>query len=140
MFDHCLIGQAPARHPQAWAGKSSDISYYLNSHHVDFHEWCLRGRARPEAVTALASDGVASERVGRPCEDTITLAVRWRNKLEPPALQEENQGREGRQEGAATRRARSWVQAFACGSWRPGGQGKNTPQRTQQITEQITIK
>jgi len=88
---------------KAWAGKSSDISYYLNSHHVDFHEWCLRGRARPEAVTALASDGVASERVGRPCEDTITLAVRWRNKLEPPALQEENQGREGRQEGAAAR-------------------------------------
>ncbi len=54
-------------------------------------------------MTALASDGVASERVGRPCEDTITLAVRWRNKLEPPALQEENQGREGRQEGAAAR-------------------------------------
>ena len=24
---------------KAWAGKSSDISYYLNSHHVDFCEW-----------------------------------------------------------------------------------------------------
>ena len=25
-----------------WAGKSSDISYYLNAHHVDFHAWsCL---------------------------------------------------------------------------------------------------
>lgn len=24
---------------RAWAGKSSDISYYLNSHHVDFQEW-----------------------------------------------------------------------------------------------------
>ena len=24
---------------RAWAGKSSDISYYLNSHHIDFHEW-----------------------------------------------------------------------------------------------------
>ena len=22
---------------KAWAGKSSDISYYLNSHHIDFH-------------------------------------------------------------------------------------------------------
>ena len=27
---------------KAWAGKSSDISYYLNSHHIDFHGgwWC----------------------------------------------------------------------------------------------------
>lgn len=23
---------------KSWAGKSSDISYYLNSHHIDFHE------------------------------------------------------------------------------------------------------
>ena len=23
---------------KAWAGKASDISYYLNSHHIDFHE------------------------------------------------------------------------------------------------------
>ena len=35
---------------RAWAGKSSDISYYLNSHHVDFHEWAMAGRARPEQV------------------------------------------------------------------------------------------
>jgi D-galacturonate reductase len=28
---------------KAWAGKSSDISYYLNSHHVDFHNWVRRG-------------------------------------------------------------------------------------------------
>ena len=26
---------------RAWAGKSSDISYYLNSHHVDFLVWSL---------------------------------------------------------------------------------------------------
>ena len=44
---------------QAWAGKSSDISYYLNSHHVDFHEWCCSGKARPERVIALSSTGVA---------------------------------------------------------------------------------
>ena len=24
---------------RAWAGKNSDISYYLNSHHIDFHVW-----------------------------------------------------------------------------------------------------
>ena len=40
----------------------------------------MRGIARPESVTALASDGVASARLGRACEDTITLAVRWRNR------------------------------------------------------------
>lgn len=26
---------------KAWAGKSSDISYYLNSHHVDVHVWAM---------------------------------------------------------------------------------------------------
>ena len=63
---------------QAWAGKSSDISYYLNSHHVDFHEWCCSGKARPERVIALSSTGVAQAKLGRPCEDTITLSVQWR--------------------------------------------------------------
>ena len=93
---------------RAWAGKSSDIScaapraaaattapprrraqpppsrrsYYLNSHHVDFHSWCMHGRARAERVTALASDGVATARLatGVATEDTITLAVTWRNR------------------------------------------------------------
>ena len=66
---------------KAWAGKSSDISYYLNSHHVDFHEWCVGGRARPTRVTASASTGVADKRLdhGVPTEDTITLAVTWQN-------------------------------------------------------------
>jgi D-galacturonate reductase len=26
---------------RAWAGLASDISYYLNSHHVDFHVWAM---------------------------------------------------------------------------------------------------
>ncbi len=67
---------------RAWAGKSSDISYYLNSHHVDFHEWVLRGTARPECVTALRSTGVADARLanGVETEDTITLAVQWSNR------------------------------------------------------------
>jgi len=63
---------------KAWAGRSSDISYYLNSHHVDFHEWCCAGKARPERVVALCSTGVAEKRLGRPCEDTISLSVSWR--------------------------------------------------------------
>lgn len=65
---------------RAWAGKSSDISYYLNSHHVDFHEWVMAGgRGRPERVTALASTGVAEKVLGLPCEDSITLSVEWVN-------------------------------------------------------------
>lgn len=31
-------------------GKSSDISYYLNSHHVDYHAWATQGLTRPMHV------------------------------------------------------------------------------------------
>jgi D-galacturonate reductase len=44
---------------RAWAGRSSDISYYLNSHHVDFNLWAVGSAARPLRVRASASDGVA---------------------------------------------------------------------------------
>ena len=64
---------------KAWAGKGSDISYYLNSHHIDFHEWCVGQNSRPVSVTAMASTGVAIQTFGRPCEDTITLTVQWDN-------------------------------------------------------------
>jgi D-galacturonate reductase len=63
---------------KAWAGKSSDISYYLNSHHIDFAEWTLAGIARPVRVTATSSTGVAKER-GIDTEDSITLSVQWEN-------------------------------------------------------------
>jgi D-galacturonate reductase len=60
----------------AWAGKSSDISFYLNSHHIDILCWMLEGRARPEQVSAAASFGVADARLQRAnVEDTITLMV-----------------------------------------------------------------
>lgn len=65
---------------KSWAGKSSDISYYLNSHHIDFHEWVVGENSRPIKVTAVASTGVASGSLGiSDCEDTITLAVEWEN-------------------------------------------------------------
>lgn len=61
---------------KAWAGKDSDISYYLNSHHVDVCLWMVKGRALPVKVTASASRGIAE---GKGCvkgtEDTITLLV-----------------------------------------------------------------
>jgi len=65
---------------KAWAGKSSDISYYLNSHHIDYHEWCMHGKARPVRVTAHSSTGVAKTRLdGVETEDTITILVDWKN-------------------------------------------------------------
>lgn len=64
---------------QQWAGQASDISYYLNTHHIDWLAWSLAGIARPERVSASAASGVASARLGRPLEDTIVLTVQWRN-------------------------------------------------------------
>ena len=64
---------------KAWAGKSSDISYYLNAHHIDFHEWCVNGQARPVSVVATAATGVAKS-LGIDTEDTICLTVQWANR------------------------------------------------------------
>jgi D-galacturonate reductase len=64
---------------KAWAGRESDISYYLNSHHVDVCEWMVRDAGwRPTTVRASASVGI-SEEVGcvKGTEDTITLLVDW---------------------------------------------------------------
>jgi D-galacturonate reductase len=63
---------------RSWAGKSSDISYYLNAHHIDFNVWSVAHIARPVFVTALASCGVARGQ-GVDAEDTITLGVQWEN-------------------------------------------------------------
>jgi len=70
---------------KAWAGKSSDISFYLNSHHIDLSEWTLEGIAKPVRVTATASDGVAKEK-GMNTEDSITLTVQWENLNESKSL------------------------------------------------------
>ncbi|MCJ1416766.1 hypothetical protein MMC32_003104 [Xylographa parallela] len=68
---------------KAWAGRDSDISYYLNSHHVDICESMVPGY-RPVKVTANGSRGTA-EALGcvRGTEDTISLLVRWEKKGEP---------------------------------------------------------
>ncbi len=82
-FSHLYSYMSQPKHQletfRSWAGKSSDISYYLNSHHIDFHEWVVADNARPVKVTAMASTGVARDRFGVDCEDTITLAVEWEN-------------------------------------------------------------
>ena len=64
---------------KAWAGKDSDISYYLNSHHVDVCESMVREAGwKPRRVTASAGRGIA-ESLGcvEGTEDTITLLVDW---------------------------------------------------------------
>ncbi|CAL3965634.1 unnamed protein product [Diplocarpon coronariae] len=70
---------------KAWAGRDSDVSYYLNSHHVDICESMVRPRGyAPVRVSAAASSGVA---VGRGCdpatEDTISLLVHWEKGGDP---------------------------------------------------------
>jgi D-galacturonate reductase len=63
---------------RSWAGKSSDISFYLNTHHIDFHAWAVAPNALPRSVYATAATGVAkSKRIDT--EDTITLNVVWEN-------------------------------------------------------------
>ncbi|CDZ96485.1 d-galacturonic acid reductase [Phaffia rhodozyma] len=63
---------------KSWAGIDSDISYYLNSHHIDVHAWMVEGIFKPVRVTASGSKGIAT---GLGCdartEDTITLLVEW---------------------------------------------------------------
>ena len=61
---------------KAWAGKDSDISYYLNSHHVDICLWFTQNRALPVRVNASSSSGIATSKGCIPgTEDTITLLV-----------------------------------------------------------------
>lgn len=61
---------------KAWAGRDSDISYYLNSHHIDICLWMTQNRALPTRVTASASHGIATAKGCIPgTEDTITLLV-----------------------------------------------------------------
>jgi len=71
---------------KSWAG-SSDISYYLNSHHIDFHFWSMEGLARPERVVAMAATGIASRKPYEvKTEDTISLLAQWRNLSDQSSL------------------------------------------------------
>ncbi|OZJ05262.1 hypothetical protein BZG36_01942 [Bifiguratus adelaidae] len=65
---------------RSWAGKESDISYYLNSHHIDMHCWMVSDTSVPYKVTASAATGVASSEpfnLVAGTEDTITLLTNW---------------------------------------------------------------
>lgn len=63
----------------SWAGKESDISYYLNSHHIDICEWIVTEAGwHPQFVRASGSTGI-SESLGcvAGTEDTVTVMVDW---------------------------------------------------------------
>lgn len=71
--------------------KKSDISYYLNAHHVDFLCVALQGRARPYSVVALASSGCANDYLANhnqklpkdyDIEDSITLMVQFNSVID----------------------------------------------------------
>ncbi|KAI0824251.1 NAD-P-binding protein [Trametes gibbosa] len=67
---------------RAWAGKDSDISYYLSSHHIDIHCWMMQDRAVPTRVVASAAAGIATSEPFNcvpQTEDTITLLVDWQS-------------------------------------------------------------
>ncbi|KAK4242283.1 hypothetical protein C8A03DRAFT_11485 [Achaetomium macrosporum] len=70
---------------KAWAGIDSDISYYLNSHHVDVCDSMVSPLGYvPVKVSASASKGVATS-LGchEATEDTISLLVHWEKKDDP---------------------------------------------------------
>lgn len=70
---------------KAWAGIDSDISYYLNSHHVDICDSMVSQLGYiPVKVSASASKGTAmSLGCHESTEDTISLLVRWEKKDDP---------------------------------------------------------
>lgn len=70
---------------KAWAGRESDISYYLNSHHVDICDSMVQQRGYlPVKVSASSSKGVATSMgCAEETEDTISLLVTWAKKDEP---------------------------------------------------------
>ncbi|CAE6504825.1 unnamed protein product [Rhizoctonia solani] len=71
---------------RAWAGKDSDISYYLSSHHIDICAWMLQDKAYPTRVVASAATGIATSEPYNcvpQTEDTITLLVDWQSYNSP---------------------------------------------------------
>lgn len=59
-----------------WA-ETSDISYYLNSHHIDYHCWLMKDKAYPLYVFATGSAGIAHAN-NIDTYDTISLQVKWK--------------------------------------------------------------
>lgn len=69
-----------ARHYCSNGRTSTDVSFYLNAHHVDLHAWFMGERSRPMQVTAFGSFGILQREHGINTPDTITLAVQWQDR------------------------------------------------------------
>ena len=71
----------------SWAGIDSDISYYLNSHHIDICDWLVSHQGwTPSVVRATSSLGIATSSsiaCAASTEDTITLLVDWSHPSKP---------------------------------------------------------
>ncbi|KAI1260482.1 hypothetical protein F5Y18DRAFT_254591 [Xylariaceae sp. FL1019] len=73
---------------KAWAGIDSDISYYLNSHHIDICDSMVTQLGFvPVKVSASAAKGIATS-LGcvDATEDTITVMVTWQKKDDPSKI------------------------------------------------------
>jgi len=66
--------------------KSSDISYYLNSHHIDYNIWAIEDQLndlKQIKISAIKSSGFVNEKfdkINDDIEDTITILVQWEFK------------------------------------------------------------
>ncbi|KXJ93029.1 hypothetical protein Micbo1qcDRAFT_146069 [Microdochium bolleyi] len=73
---------------KAWAGVESDISYYLNSHHVDICDSMVSQQGFvPVKVSGSSAKGIATS-LGchQDTEDTITVMVTWQKKSDPSKI------------------------------------------------------
>lgn len=73
---------------KAWAGIDSDISYYLNSHHIDICDSMASQLGFvPVKVSASGAKGIATDLGCDPItEDTITVLVTWQKKSDPSKI------------------------------------------------------
>jgi D-galacturonate reductase len=94
------------------ASGSSDISYYLNSHHIDFLVSSIGHKARAVSVVGMGSRGCASEITGVDTEDSITLTVQF----ETLSTQEEEE-KEGGEQSQSQQPKSSFGTAVFTASW-----------------------
>ncbi|KAI1138884.1 D-galacturonic acid reductase [Hypoxylon sp. FL0543] len=73
---------------KAWAGVDSDISYYLNSHHVDICDSMVSQLDFiPVKASASAAKGIATSLgCNEATEDTITVMVTWQKRGDPSKI------------------------------------------------------
>ena len=124
---------------RSWAGRSSDISYYLNAHHIDFNVWSVVAHC-PAAVGHGA--GVDRRRQSRrastpkirsrsACNGKTSRAARWPRRSTRPAGSR-RRATSTRSSGFTTsaRRAKcKSIRPIAATRWRPTRAASRRPIR-----------